>query len=51
MQTILERRRKLLSMPAVFADAGSGRESLRVQLWITALLGVLLTGVACLVSN
>jgi hypothetical protein len=47
MNQILDRRRKLLNVDgSAQADAESGRESLRVQLCITVLLGALLIGVA-----
>lgn len=50
MNTILDKRRELLGVVAVAnTDDKSGRESLRVQLWITALLGALLIGVAYVV--
>ena len=50
MNKILEKRRKLLGVEAVAkTDDKSGRESLRVQLWITALLAALLIGAAYVV--
>jgi hypothetical protein len=50
MTKILEERRKLLGLEALAkTDEKSGRESLRVQLWITALLSALLIGAAYVV--
>lgn len=52
MNLILNERRKLLNVQgADQPDAESGRESLRVQLFITALLGALLVGAAYMVPT
>ena len=52
MNRILEKRRELLNLECIDqADAESGRESLRVQLSITVLLGALLVGAAYVVPT
>ncbi|MEW6688310.1 MAG: hypothetical protein AB1452_04365 [Pseudomonadota bacterium] len=52
MNKIVEKRRALLKLEGIAqADAESGRQSMRVQLFITVLLGALLVGVAYVVPT